>query len=342
MCKSKKGDLMIYLDNAATGGFKPHQVLETTQNVIRYLSANSGRSGHRLSITGAEIIYDCRKVLSRLFGCPTEKVIFTKNCTEALNLAILGTLKKGGHVITTVYEHNSVLRPLNYLKENGLITLDIIDDDVINLPREIAKKIKPETYLIVLNTVSNVTGERLPVKEIGKIAKENNLLFLCDGAQGAGHVKLSLKEDGISMLSIAGHKGLYGIMGSGALLIADGVDVNPVLCGGTGTESFNLTQPNCYPEKLESGTLSLPAIASLNEGAKYLENNFENFSNVLYQITENVIDKLSINPNIICYSKPNFSGIVSFMLKDRECGEIADILATEYDIALRSGFHCAP
>lgn len=333
---------MIYLDNAATGGFKPRTVVETTESIIRFLSANPGRSGHRLSVTGAEIVYDCRKALADFFGGIPERTIFTKNCTEALNLAIFGSVKKGGHVITTVYEHNSVLRPLYHLEKNGIITLDLISPEGdMPLASLIEKKIKPETYLIVSTAVSNVSGEVLPVNKIAAIAKKHNLLYLCDGAQGGGHVPLSLSS-GISMLAIAGHKGLYGIMGSGALLFNESVELSPLIFGGTGTESFSPYQPECYPEKLESGTVALPAVAGLLEGVKYAQSNFLHFSEHLIKQTALFISAVSQIKNVKCYSTPNPAGIVSFSIGEIPSGEIADRLNSEYDVAVRGGLHCAP
>ena len=278
-----KEDKMIYFDNAATGGFKPHGVMDAVFSTIKYLSANPGRSGHKLSLSGMQTVFEARTQFGEYFSCPSDRVIFTKNCTESLNVGIFGTLKVGGHVISTIYEHNSVLRPLFALKEKGLITLDIVfpyaQKDIVEAIRE---KINSKTYMIVANSVSNVTGEELPIERIGNLAKENNLIFLVDGAQGGGHVYLNMKKQGISMLALAGHKGLYGIMTSGVLLIEDGLSVQPLIYGGTGSESFNLNQPLCYPERLESGTLNLPAIVSLLEGIKYVKNNLENFSIHLY------------------------------------------------------------
>ncbi len=334
---------MIYLDNAATGGFKPRAVTETAQTVIKYLSANPGRSGHHLSVTGAKLVYSCRENLSKFFCCGEDRVVFTKNCTEALNLAIFGTLQKGKKVITTVYEHNSVLRPLYYLQNAGFINLEIVRPSALrDVADEIEERIDKDTYLIVCTAVSNVTGEVLPIRKIGKIAKKHGVLFLVDGAQGGGHIPISLKQDNISMLALAGHKGLYGIMGSGALLFSDIVEINPTTFGGTGVDSFSKTMPLNYPERLEAGTLNLPAIACLNEGVKYVSEHLLHFSEQTEKNTEKIISRLSEIRGVKLFSSPNPAGIVSFEIKDKESSAVADILSREYDIAVRGGFHCAP
>lgn len=334
---------MIYFDNAATGGFKPQAVYETADNVMRYLSANPGRSGHRLSLAGARIVADCREILAEQFGAKSDRVIFTKNCTEALNAAIFGCVKKGGHIVTTVYEHNSVLRPLTALRNKGLITLDVAaPSDDKNIVAAICEKITPETYMIVTDAISNVTGDSLPVSEIGKVAAEKGIFYLVDGAQAGGHITLDMKKDNISFLALAGHKGLYGIQGCGVLVLNDDVNLEPLIYGGTGSESFNLNQPDCYPERLESGTLNLPAIAALAEGAKYAYANMENFGNHLLERTERLINSLAETQNTVCYSKPNRAGIVSFEIKDVPSSEVADVLNSDYDIAVRGGLHCAP
>ena len=334
---------MIYLDNAATGGFKPHSATECAINTIRFLCANPGRSAHRLSVVGMQTVVNTRNAFAEHFSCSSDRVIFTKNCTEALNVAIFGTLKDGGHVITTVYEHNSVLRPLMALKEKGLISLDIVspckDKDIVY---SIKEKIKENTYMIVCTAVSNVTGLELPLSDIGKLAKQHGLIFLVDGAQGGGHVNLDMKENNISMLALAGHKGLCGIMTSGILLIEDDLEVEPLIYGGTGSESFNFFQPTCYPERLESGTLNLPAIASLFEGVRHVMANRENFALHILSMTQSLIEKLKQIPQITLYSKPNKSGIVAFSVKDFSSEQVADILNKDYDIAVRGGLHCAP
>ena len=333
---------MIYLDNASTGGFKPRAVSSAVENAVRYLSANPGRSGHRLSLTGASIVNQTRSALSSLFSCPRDRVIFTKNCTEALNLAIFGTLKKGGHVITTVYEHNSVLRPLYFLESTGQITLSIVSDTPNGIEHEIEKAVCDNTYMIVLNALSNVTGKVMPIEEIGKIAKKFNLLYLVDGAQGGGHLRLDMVEQNISMLALACHKGLYGIMGSGALLIDGQTEVAPLMHGGTGSETTNHFSPACYPERLEAGTLNLPAICALSEGIDYVRKNFDSLSYHLSTATEYLIDGLRTIKGVTLYSDTNPAGIVSFSISGISSEQVADVLNTEYDVAVRGGLHCAP
>ncbi len=334
---------MIYLDNAATGGYKPRTVIDAYETVIKYLSANPGRSGHRLAVTGAEIVYSCREKAARFFDCNPDRVVFTKNCTEALNTAIFGTLKRGGKIITTIFEHNSVLRPLYFLKEQSLIDLDIVKPDAQrNIAQAIENKITKNTYLIIATAINNVTGQLLPIDKIGEIAKKYGVMFLVDGAQGAGHIPLSLKKQNISMLALAGHKGLYGIMGSGLLCFNDDITIRPICFGGTGTNSFSQTMGDTYPEMLEAGTLNLPAIASLKEGLEYVKKNITLFSKQLTKNSEKIICQLSEMKNVKVFSKPNPAGIISFEINNIPSTTVADILNHDYDIAVRSGFHCAP
>ena len=210
-----------------------------------------------------------------------------------------------------------------------------------NIVSAIKEKITPSTYLIATTAASNVTGEELPVSEIGALANEFKLLYLVDGAQGGGHTHLNLKEQNITFLALAGHKGLNGIMGSGVLCLDDNADLTPLTFGGTGSESFNLNQPQAYPERLESGTLNLPAIAALCEGVRHIKNNSQ-FREHIIAMTEYMINGLKQIKSTTVYSTPNGTGIVAFCLSGIDSAEVADILNSEFDIAVRGGFHCAP
>lgn len=330
---------MIYFDNAATGGFKAHAAVSAAENVIKFLSANPGRSGHRLATTGAKIVTECREVLAKNFGADASRVVFTKNCTEALNTALFGAIK-GGNVIATDNEHNSVLRPLYRMRDMGTISLEIVPAE--KLTDFLQTKRRGEIAAVVTTAVSNVTGRIAPVKKIGALSKELGALYVVDGAQGGGHIPLSLAQQNISCLALAGHKGLGGIMGSGALIIGDGVEVEPLTFGGTGTDTFLQSMPRQLPERLEAGTLNLPAVASLLEGARYAFKNFDNFAKALVLYTERLINGLKEIPAVKLYSAPNPAGIVSFKIDGVTSETAADILNDEYDVAVRGGFHCAP
>ena len=222
-----------------------------------------------------------------------------------------------------------MLRPLTHLKNEGKISLDIVfPEKDENIAEAIAKKITDKTCLVAATTVSNVTGKALPVGLIG--------------AQGAGHLPLSLSKQNISMLAVPAHKGLYGIMGAGALIFKDDQDIKPLLFGGTGNESFNLEQPSCYPERLEAGTLNLPAIAAFKEGASYALKNSDIFAEKLFSATEKIVEAANATPRVKCYSKPNPSGIVALEFENFPSAEASDILNARYDVAVRGGLHCAP
>lgn len=336
---------MIYLDNAATGGFKPNSVLERATSAIKYLCANPGRSGHRLSKTGADFIYLARKKVSQFFNNDkVERVIFTKNCTEAINIAIYGILKKGDHVITTCFEHNSVLRPLFTLKNKGIISLTVVspENKEYITKNDIEKALNSNTKLVIVNHISNVTGKVNNVKNIGEFLKDKPPYFMVDGAQSAGHIKIDMQKLNVDILAVAGHKGLYAIQGSGALIFNKKVDISTSFQGGTGTETFNLLQPDCYPEKLEAGTLNLPAICSLEEGIRYVENSLEYLETRLNEMTDYLIKKLNQINSVKVYSTKNPAGIVAFSIDNYPSTTASERLSEEFDIAVRGGFHCAP
>lgn len=333
---------MIYLDNAATGGFKPVSVQNAVSASLK-LCANPGRSGHRLSVALAERVYACRELLFKLFdGYSTERVVFTKSCTEGLNLALLGVLKTGDHVVTTALEHNSVLRPLEYLKRKGVITYSVapLTDGTIQAER-IASLVTERTRLVAVTSASNVTGAIPDLKKIRSLLPER-VLLLTDGAQGGGHIPLRMRETGIDMLALAGHKGLNAVQGASAFLFSERVSPDPLIMGGTGSESMNLGMPSFYPDRLEGGTLSYPAIVSLFEGALTVKSELDKNAEKLIKITKATGEEIQKLPRYRLYSKPNPCGILSFAHESLSSEELATLLSERFDIATRGGLHCAP
>ena len=332
---------MIYLDNAATSLKKPEQVKTAMIAAINKYTANPGRSGHKLSQQVAEIVFDTREKLKEFFNAQNYEVVFTKNCTEALNLAIFGFLKSGDHVITTCYEHNSVLRPLEKLKSNG-VEVDVLFCDVQDLKTEIEKKIKPNTKMLITTACSNVTGECVDINEISELAKKYNLTYLVDGAQSSGHSKIDLSNSNIDMYAFAGHKGLLSSTGVGGIIIKKGVKLNPIIYGGTGTDSENLIQPTDIPEGLEAGTIPSLPIISLNAGLDFLLKNFKQITEIEQKLSNYLYNKLINLKFLEIYSKPNSKNVFSFNVKDVDSSTIANILNENFNICVRSGLHCAP
>lgn len=331
---------MIYLDNAATSFYKPKEVKDAVKKSLEFLTANPGRSAHKPSRQIADVVYETREVIKNFFDALDYEVVFTKNSTEALNLAILGTLNKGDHVVCTCYEHNSVLRPLEHLKSSG-IEYTVVECVLIDFHKEFIKYIKPNTKLVITNAVSNVTGEVCDIESVGKFCKDNHILYLVDGAQSSGHEEISLKKSNVDMYAFSGHKGLLSITGVGGLIVRKSHKLNPILFGGTGTESENLNQPLDLPDGYEAGTIPTIPIASLKAGIEYLNENFEKIyekeqilSNYLYNSLKN-LDFLTI------YSKPTSKNVFSFNVKGKDSSMVANIL-DEYNICVRSGLHCAP
>lgn len=337
---------MIYFDNAATTFKKPISVKLSTLIALNRYSANPGRSGHKLSIKTATKILETRINVADFFNCPSfESVVFTKNCTEALNLAILGSAKENSHIIASCFEHNSVLRPLKHLENLGKIELTIAqpkNNSTISLD-DIRPFVKENTSMICVTHVSNVTGNKNNIEEIGKFCKEKEILFLVDCAQSAGHFKINMKEQNIDLLAFAGHKGLFAPQSIGGLCINTKNSPKAILFGGTGTSSINLEQPETLPEYYESGTISTPLILGLNSGIKYVEKNFKKIVSKTQKLTRFLYDELKKIENIIIYTnKESQSGVLAFNIKNINSTEVANILDEKYNIAVRSGLHCAP
>ncbi len=334
---------MIYFDNAATGGRKPDQVLTAVSSAVK-VCANAGRSGHKLSLACANAVQDCRNALNEYFqGYGFERVVFTKNCTEALNIALFGVLKKGDHVVASCMEHNSVLRPLEHLRQAGIIEYDIcpLNGEGNISPEDFAKLVRPNTRMAILTTASNVNGATPPIDEV-RAALPRKVLLLCDGAQGGGHFPIRMQASGIDLLTLAGHKGMMGIQGSGALLFSERVEPNPVLYGGTGSMSISLDMPDFYPDALEAGTLAYPAVLSLLEGTRFLTLHAPQLERRLTALTAYALRRLGVLPDYTLYSKPNPCGIVAFCHKQFPSEHVAEILSSRYGVAVRGGLHCAP
>ena len=340
---------MIYLDNAATGGFKPDCVISAATAALKN-SANPGRSGHKLSLACMERVFAARKVLSEFFGgYGYERTVFTKNCTEALNIAIFSLLDLNNSscplIISTVAEHNSVLRPLEYLKKQGAKVeyVPLNDDGDIDLTalENIVKDNKGAIKAAVFTLASNVTGTSPEIEQVRSILPDDCLL-ICDGAQACGHMPVDMMETGIDALAVAGHKGMLGIQGSGALLFSDRFNPQPLMFGGTGSESYNLNMPDFYPDRLESGTLNFPAIISLAEGALYLSQHLTHHMKVTENLTWQTVEGLKRIDGLEIFSKPNPFGIVAFRLKNMQSEMAAFSLSDEFNICVRGGLHCAP
>ncbi len=336
---------MIYFDNAATGGKKPDNVLVAVSSAMK-VCANPGRSGHKLSLTCAKIVQDCRNEMNEAFdGYGFERVVFTKNCTEALNIALFGTLKKGDHVIASCLEHNSVLRPLEKLKKEGIITYDVCpltgnkENAALDL-QALRLLLRPNTKLVAISTASNVNG-LLPDISAVKAVLPKRTLLLCDGAQGAGHFPIRMKEKGIDILTIAGHKGLHALQGSGALLFSERIDPTPLLYGGTGSMSISLDMPDFYPDALEAGTLPFPAVVSLLEGVRYTQPRVQQIGERLIFLCEYLLNGLKKSA-YTAYSQPNPCGIVAFKHPFLQSEFLSSALSSNFDIAVRGGLHCAP
>jgi len=339
---------MIYLDNAATSRPKPPEVIKAMNDFLDNVCANSGRSGHRLAIQASRIVYDARESLAELFNITDPlQIVFTMNATESLNLALLGILQNGDHVITSSMEHNSIMRPLRVMETQGVeISVVGCSQQGFLDPDNLKKLIKKNTKLIALNHASNVTGSIQPVREIGNIAREHDLLFLLDTAQTAGACPIDVEEMYIDLLAFTGHKSLCGPQGIGGLYIREGISLKPLKYGGTGSRSDEEYQPDFMPDKYESGTLNLVGIAGLGEGVRYvMEKGIGFIRERERKLTQNLIDGLLAIPDVKVYGgldTKNQVGVVSFDIQGLSSSESSMYLEDEFDILCRSGLHCAP
>ena len=337
---------MIYLDNAATSYPKPPQVIRAMAGTLDKLGANPGRSGHRLSLCAGRIIQRCREELADLFGVANpERVIFTGSCTESLNLAIGGMLHQGDEVVVSHAEHNAVMRPLRRWEKLGQITVRIMQPDATGViqPHALQRCITPHTALVILCHASNVTGILQPAARLGAVCRENGVPFLVDAAQTAGVIDLGLDTLQADMIAMPGHKGLLGPHGTGVLLLREGIDPEPMLCGGTGSLSESADQPLLLPDRYESGTLNLPGIAGLLAGTRFVRAHLSEIREHEHHLNQRLRDHLLNTPDIRLLGHPDAPciGLTSFIHTSLDAGEISDALDAN-GFAVRSGLHCAP
>ncbi|MBR0597696.1 aminotransferase class V-fold PLP-dependent enzyme [Sinanaerobacter chloroacetimidivorans] len=337
---------MIYLDNGATSFPKPKGMLMAMNECISTYCGNPGRSGHSMSMRTGEEVFKARRAVGELFGIKDySRILFTLNTTGALNLGIKGVLEPGDHVVTTSMEHNSVLRPLRALENQGIETTIVkcgMDGSLdIN---SIKNVIKENTKLIVCTHASNVTGTIMPIKELGAFARKKKILFMVDGAQSAGSVPIDVDSMNIDLLALPGHKGLLGPLGTGLLYVREGVNVKTLIEGGTGTNSKDLIQPWEYPEGYESGTVNAPGIIGLGYSCKYVKKmgiqNIKNYEDELIEILDGSLRNMqgiTVYGPWDCRKK---TGIVTFNINHLSCEDVCDKL-NGYGIASRGGFHCA-
>jgi cysteine desulfurase / selenocysteine lyase len=341
----------VYLDNAATSWPKPESVYRAIDDYQRRLGAPAGRGAYSEAAQTERMVGSCRKKVAQLIGASDpSRIIFTQNGSDSLNLALHGLLRPRDHVVTTVCEHNSVLRPLRFLAQHRDVTTTYVGCDGQGYvdPEEIRKAITPGTRLIVLIHVSNVTGAIQPVEAVGRIAAEHDIAFLVDAAQSLGHVPIDVRQIGCQLLAAPGHKGLMGPLGTGILYVAEGVEgrLLPQRQGGTGTRSDEEVQPDSLPDKYESGNLNVPGIVGLEAGVSHvLETGIDRTQEAAHALTERLLGGLRELKAVQLYGPPasdRRAGVVSLNVEGFDPQELAALLDAQWSIQSRAGIHCAP
>ena len=337
----------IYLDNAATSSPKPQAVVDEVQRALTQYNANPGRSGHSAALEAARCVYSARQALAQLINAGEDACIaFCFNCTDALNLGIKGLLCRGDHVISTMLEHNSVLRPLSELSSRNQIALTLISpgpDGMVD-PRSIARAMRKNTRLIAVTHASNVTGAIQPVAAIGDLARQKGVPFLIDGAQALGMLPVDVEKLKCDLYAFPGHKSLLGPQGTGGLYIRGGLQLSTLREGGTGTDSDSMLQPADAPERYESGTVNLPGIAGLRRGVEMVQERQSQIMMHERELTTALQEGIAAMEDAVLYSPRDEAAraaIVSFNLGDFSSSELADALARR-GFAVRGGLHCAP
>ncbi len=335
---------MIYFDNAATSGHKPSMVINAVNYALKNLSANPGRSGHKAALDAADMVYKTRQKVADFFGAQgPENVVFTQNCTHALNYVIKGVLKRGDHAVVSSLEHNAVMRPL--VKTGISFDVAMVFENDEDTVADFEKKLKVNTKLVIMTGASNVTGQILPFEEIAKICKKRGIFFCLDAAQVAGIMPINMQKMHIDYLCVAPHKSLYAPMGTGVLICRKPIQ-NTVIEGGTGTSSLEFIQPNTLPEMLESGTLNVPGIAGISAGIDFVKKvGIEKIYTFEMKLLKMLYDGFSKNEKIILYTNPpkmhKYAPVLPFNIRGMK-SDTANEFFSKNGVALRAGLHCAP
>lgn len=340
---------LIYLDNAATTFPKPRVMLKRMIDTYARMGVSPGRGSYDLAAEAEELVGETREKLARFFGAPDPKhVIFANNATEALNLAIQGLIRPGGHVVSTRIEHNSVLRPLFHLRQRGLIEYDLVSFDGRGFvdPQEVARAIRPNTDLVVICHASNVLGTVQPVSEIGQICEERGIPLIIDAAQSAGVIPIDMGAWRASGVAFTGHKSLMGPTGIGGLVLQPGLDVQTTRFGGTGIDSRSLIHTQAFPYRLEAGTLNVMGIIGVSEGIDFVvSEGMESIHRLEMELLTRLRDGLSGLGEIDLYCAEDLSnhvGILTVNIKGVNPEDVGAILDADFGIAVRVGLHCAP
>lgn len=333
---------LIYLDNAATSWPKPPSVIAAVNDALKNRSGNPGRGSHKLSSAAEEILYSCRELAAEMFGAVPDNVIFTLNATHALNLAIKGLVCDNCHILIDNYAHNASYRPVMALKKRGC-TAEIYDasGNTEETLESIRLKLKPGTRIIVATHHSNICSKVLPIKEIGELCKEYGIRFIVDASQSAGHIPINLQKMNITALCMPGHKGLYGPMGCGMLITSGDFNYETIIEGGAGIHSLDVGMPEELPERLEAGTVALPAIAGLHAGMEWVKRlGCENI-NKHETMLASYFKKIASNRFGIELYEPSGGSVISLNVVNSIPSEIGAIL-NRRGICVRTGYHCAP
>jgi cysteine desulfurase family protein len=340
---------MIYLDNAATSWPKPESVYRTMDDFLRTKGGNPGRGSNSMALTAGDTVEETRRLVARLINASeANRVIFTLNCTDALNLGLKGLLKPGDHVITDSIGHNSLGRPLRKLEQNGIKVTRVppLRDTGFVSPLDIEAAIIRDTRLVAVTHASNVNGVIQPIEEYGLVARKHKIAFMVDAAQTAGKYPIDVETSNIDLLAFSGHKGLFGPPGTGVLYLSNRVNVDTVREGGTGSFSEQEEQPDILPDKYESGTLNSVGIAGLGAGLKFIFD--ESLDKIIAHeifFTGKLIAGLSDIQGVSLYLPKDLSQmvpVVSFNIKGYQPGEVGTILDQAFDIKVRAGLQCAP